>query len=278
MPEIRWIKIVTDMFANRKIKQIEKMPDADSILVIWLKILCLAGTVNENGLLLFTRGTPYTQEMMASDFNRPIETIRLALTTFEKFGMIETVSGVYCVLNWEKYQNADGMAKIREQTRRRVEKYRKENREKQAKTICNATSNVTGNVTVTLRNAIEEDIDIEKEKTISPSISPPSKKAKVVAEKPVKKRYGEFQRVTLTDEEYQRLATYYGERRRDQIIQDMDEWSESNGKTKASYCATAQNWARRNGWVKNTGELRPGELSDEEHKRQWDEYHKRVGI
>jgi hypothetical protein len=74
------------------------------------------------------------------------------------------------------------------------------------------------------------------------------------------------------------LADYYGERKRDELIQDMDEWSESNGKVKASYCATAQNWARRRGWPKNTGELRPGELSDEDLTKQWDEYHKRVGI
>ena len=36
--EVKWIKIVTDIFNNRKIKQIETMPDADSILVIWFKL------------------------------------------------------------------------------------------------------------------------------------------------------------------------------------------------------------------------------------------------
>ena len=82
MANVKWIKIVTDVFDNRKIRQIELMPDSDAILVIWFKILCLAGTINESGMLLLTRDIPYNDEMLANQFNRPINTIRLALDTF----------------------------------------------------------------------------------------------------------------------------------------------------------------------------------------------------
>ena len=40
-------------------------------------------------LIYFTQDIPYTDEMLASEFNRPLQTVRLALKTFEQFGMIE---------------------------------------------------------------------------------------------------------------------------------------------------------------------------------------------
>jgi len=155
MADVKWIKIVTDIFDNRKIKQIESLPDADSIIIIWFKILCLAGNLNENGLITLTKDVPYTDEMLANEFNKPINTVRLALDIFQKFNMIDIVNNIYCVSNWEKYQNIDGLDKIREQTRRRVAQHR----EKQKQLLLDG--NVTGNVTVTQSNATESDIDKE---------------------------------------------------------------------------------------------------------------------
>ena len=155
MANVKWIKIVTDVFDNRKIRQIELMPDSDAILVIWFKILCLAGTINESGMLLLTRDIPYNDEMLANQFNRPINTIRLALDTFRKFGMIETTNNILCVSNWEKYQNIETLDKIREQTRLRVAKHR-EQRKIANSEVCN--------VTVTQCNATEEDKKENKNK------------------------------------------------------------------------------------------------------------------
>ena len=55
MSEIKWIKLSTDIFNNRKIRQIESLPDADTILVIWFKILALSGAINESGMLMITK-------------------------------------------------------------------------------------------------------------------------------------------------------------------------------------------------------------------------------
>ena len=124
MADVMWIKLATDIFDNRKIKQIEKMPDGDSIIVIWIKILCLAGHVNDSGLIYLTKEIPYTEEMLATEFNRPLPIVRLALTTFQRFGMVEIVDDIYHVSSWEKYQNVAELEKIREQTRKRVARYR----------------------------------------------------------------------------------------------------------------------------------------------------------
>lgn len=154
MADVKWIKIVTNIFDNRKIRQIEKLPEADAIIITWFKLLCLAGDINENGLIMITKDIPYTDEMLANEFNKPIATIRLALEIFQRFNMIEIINNIYCVSNWEKYQNVDGLEKIREQTRKRVAQHRE--RQKQ---LTLAESNVTCNVTVTQSNATDKEID-----------------------------------------------------------------------------------------------------------------------
>jgi len=152
MPDIKWIKLLTTMFDDEKIRIIESMPDCDAILIIWIKLLAQAGKSNADGYLLLSQNIPYTDEMLSTIFNRPLNTIRLALEVFKKFGMIEYDHGKIYITNWEKHQNIEGMDLIREQTRARVQRHRDKLKE-----IKN--SNVTCNVTVTQGNAIEEDLE-----------------------------------------------------------------------------------------------------------------------
>lgn len=161
MLQVKWIKLSTDIFNNRKIHQIEKMPDGDALIVIWLKLLILAGSINDCGLVYFTKDLPYTDQLLATEFDRPLATIQLALATFQSFGMIDIVDNVIAVSNWEKYQNAEGLDKIREQTKARVARYR-------ANQKVLADCNVTSNVTVTQCNAtdIEEDKEGEIDKEL----------------------------------------------------------------------------------------------------------------
>ena len=159
MAEVKWIQITTDIFENRKIKQIEVLPEGDTIIVIWFKLLALAGNINDNGLVYFTKDLPYTDQMLATYFNRPLATVQMAIDIFQKFEMINIVDNLLEVSNWEKYQNIEGLEKIREQTRKRVARHRE---------LKKLECNVTSNVTVTQGNAIDididKDIDIYKEK------------------------------------------------------------------------------------------------------------------
>ena len=52
MSEVKWRKITTDIFDDEKILLIESLPDADSIIVIWFKLLCLAGKMNNSGVFV----------------------------------------------------------------------------------------------------------------------------------------------------------------------------------------------------------------------------------
>ena len=123
--EIKWIKVSTDLFANRKIRLIESMEDRDSIIVIWLKLMILAGEINDGGLIYLTQNMPYTAESLAIQFNRKAEEVQKALSIFKDYGMIEIdEQGFILIPNWEVYQNLETMEKIREQNRARQQRFR----------------------------------------------------------------------------------------------------------------------------------------------------------
>lgn len=117
MAEVKWIKLCTDVFNDEKMMLIEAMPESDGIIVIWFKLLCLAGMQNNGGVFMLNEKIAFNDEMLAAIFRRPINLVRLALNTFENFGMVEIINNVYVIPNWEKHQNVDKMDEIREYNR-----------------------------------------------------------------------------------------------------------------------------------------------------------------
>lgn len=160
MAEVKWIKIVTDIFDDEKILLIESIPEADSIIVIWFKLLCLAGKTNNSGVFMLNDKIPYTDEMLATIFRRKVNTVKLALDTFEKFGMIKIINNVITIPNWSKHQSLDKIEARNEYMRQYMAEYR----EKQKHLAMNKNSKVNSKVNVNaLEEDIEEEIDIDKE-------------------------------------------------------------------------------------------------------------------
>ena len=126
MATVKWIKIVTDIFDDEKMLLIESLPSADSIIVVWFKLLCLAGKNNNSGVFLLNDRIPYTDEMLATIFRKDVNTVRFALKTFADFGMIEIIDNVITIPNWGKHQTLDAYEKRKERDRI----YQKEKREK----------------------------------------------------------------------------------------------------------------------------------------------------
>lgn len=140
---VKWIKICSDIFDDEKIMLIENLPSADSIIVIWFKLLCLAGKNNNSGVFILNDKIAYTDEMLATVFRRDINTVRLALKTFENYGMIEIVSGVYTIPNWGKYQNLDKIEQKSQYMRNYMQEYRKKQKDK---IECKTNSKLYGKV------------------------------------------------------------------------------------------------------------------------------------
>ena len=124
MSNIKWIKLNVDMFDDEKIKIIQNMPEGDALLLVWIKLLTLAGKTNDGGYIYINDNMPYTDEMLSIIMNKPLNVIQLALSTFNKLGMIETdEKGIY-LINFEKYQSLDRMQEIREYNRLAQQKHR----------------------------------------------------------------------------------------------------------------------------------------------------------
>ena len=156
MADVKWIKITTDIFDDEKILLIETLPDADSIIVIWFKLLCMAGKQNNSGVFMMNNKMAFTDKMLSAIFRRNENTVKLAIDTFEKFGMIEIVDDVITIPNWGKHQNFDKI----EQKNEYMRTYMKDYREKQKKIACktNSKANVS---------SLELEGEEEKEKDIS---------------------------------------------------------------------------------------------------------------
>lgn len=129
MADVKWIKITTDMFDNRKIKHLRRLPDGDSIVLIWVMLLTLAGRCNSGGMIFLTENIPYTPKMLADELDFEESTVQLALNAIERLGMIQTNDdGFLAVTGWAEHQNIDGMEKIREQNRLRKQRQREKER------------------------------------------------------------------------------------------------------------------------------------------------------
>ena len=203
MSEIKWIKITTDIFDDEKMCLIDALPDRDAIIVIWIKLITLAGKLNRKGVLAISKNIIYTDETLAQTFHRPLNTVRMALEVFEKFGMVEKIDGVIVLPNWEKHQNIDGMEKIKEQNRNRSARYRKKQKLLAQNNESNVISNVTDNVTVTHGNALDKELDKELDKDIEINNN------KVMISSSLSENL-KHSGIHLTDKSHQQLLDYVG--------------------------------------------------------------------
>ena len=174
MPDVKWIKITTDMFEDEKIDFIISLPESDAILVIWIRLLVLAGKCNAGGYIYLTEKIPYTEDMLSHKFRKPQNIVKLALETFKNLGMMDFDENGIFLCNWDKHQNIEGMEKIKEQTAARVARHRTKRKliPGDGENVTHVTQDVTQDVTlhVTQGNAtdIDLELDIELDKEVIP--------------------------------------------------------------------------------------------------------------
>lgn len=275
MADVKWIKIVTDIFDDEKILLIETLPEADSMIVIWFKLLCLAGKQNNKGVFLLNDKIPYTEKMLATIFRRKESTVQLALQTFEQFGMIEIVDGVITIPKWSKHQNFDKIDKNNEYMKNYMREYRakqkllaqgnsvdneeenkEENEDVKVNVNINSKSNgkVNGKSNVSGLDKNREDKNREdKEKNINNTIDDElTSNSSSSSKKTSKHKYGNYKNVLLTDEEHQKLLTQYGPINLETIIKYLDEYIEMKGTKYKSHYLVILKWGAEAA-LKNSG-------------------------
>lgn len=264
MADVKWIKIVTDIFDDEKMLLIDGLPEKDGIIVIWFKLLCMAGKQNNGGVLMLNDKIAYTDEMLATIFRRPLNIVRLALKTFEQFGMIEIIENTITIPNWEKHQNLDKMERVKEQGRKRVAEHRKKQ-----KLIAGSKSNANCNVTqplqeepcngdVTKSNAdrldrekeLEKDREIEKdnlsfflERCENFSTSQQS------FNKPMLKEVETYAKAENIQTDVQRFYSYY----------EKTDWKTKSGQPITDWKSTLRYWANTDKKDADTSKKNPND-------------------
>ena len=169
---MKWIKLATNIFDQGKIKLIMRMPAGDTIIAIWLQILTHCGKECQDGILRISSEVPYTADMLAMIFGREPATMKLALETFQQLKMIEVIDGVYCLPNWNKYQSPDKYEINRAKDRKRLQEWRKKQKEKsEFPQIATSSQNETFHETFPKRNGTGTEIEVDKDKDIYSSCS-----------------------------------------------------------------------------------------------------------
>ena len=158
MAEVKWVKLTTDMFDNRKIKHLRRLPEGNNIVLIWVMLLTMAGRCNSGGMIFLTENIPYTPKMLADELDFEESTVVLALQALENLDMIVTENGIFTIAGWEEYQNADKLAEMRAKDRER-----KRLKRAQSKALLEESKDVHGHSTDCPYIEEEEEKDKEKE-------------------------------------------------------------------------------------------------------------------
>lgn len=160
MAEVKWVKLTTDMFDNRKVKHLRKLPEGNNIVLIWVMLLTMAGRCNSGGMIFLTENIPYTPKMLADELDFEENTVLLALQALENLDMIVTENGFFAIAGWEEYQNTERLAEIREYNRLAQQKSRAK------KKLLQGVNDNVNDKSMTSQRCHDTDIEVDKEKEL----------------------------------------------------------------------------------------------------------------
>ena len=166
MADIKWIKLATGMPDDEKMKLIDAMPERDTVHYLWIRLLIQSAKTNADGEIFLSEDMPYTDKMLAVIFSRPLASIKLALKTLSRLGMIEIAPDkVIRIVNWDKHQNIEGMERVREQNRKRAENHR-EKKKLDKKASKSNNEEAYEDEVLEENKDLEEKDDLQKNKTL----------------------------------------------------------------------------------------------------------------
>ena len=245
-----WLKLKRDFFKRHDMRIIEKMPNGKEYSLFYLKLLC--ESVDHNGLLRFSDAIPYTEDMLATITDTEPEIAKEAIKLFLSLELIEIMDdGTFYMTNIESMLGSSSQDEhAKESTRLRVKAYRerKEQAKAEPEQSCNSSETLQdcySNVTVTLHDCYgnvtcngekEKDIEIEKEKDIYIHSD------ECIPARETKHRHGEYKKILLTDKEYEKLVTDYGQELTEKAISYVDEYIARKGAKYKSHYLVIKKW------------------------------------
>lgn len=227
MADIKWVKVATNMFDNRKIKSIRLLPEGNNIVLIWVMLLTIAGRCNAGGKVFVTEDIPYSTKVLANELGFKEKTLKNALETLQRFDMISVEKDSIQIIGWAEHQNMDGMERIREQNRIRKQRQR-EKSQNENEMSRDMECDISRDVTQQNKNKRENENKKERDKEKAPA---------------QKKAYGEYGNVFLTNEEYAKLKAEYPADF-ESMIDNLSSYMASKKVSYQSHYATIRRWAK----------------------------------
>ncbi len=124
MYEIQWFKVESNIFSNRKIQIILKLPEGDTYFRVWMQLISLAVESNNEGRLEIGENNPMTIENFSKIMGKSKKKIQRIIDEFVKLEMLVKEGKTFIIKNWDKYQSIEKYEKYQRQNRERQRKYR----------------------------------------------------------------------------------------------------------------------------------------------------------
>jgi len=129
MVQVQWLKVYTDIFDNEKMKKLLRNRDGDTYFRVWIQLLTLAAKSNQHGAILLGENIPMSKEDLAKVMHKTLNKLEKIIQDLYKLDMIIVEKDTICIKNWDMYQSADELEKLRESNRRRQQKYREKQKD-----------------------------------------------------------------------------------------------------------------------------------------------------
>lgn len=214
-----WLKLKRDFFKRHDIRIIEEMENGKDYILFYLKMLL--ESIGHEGHLRFSETIPYNEKMLSVITNTNVDVVRSALKVFSELNMIEIfddqtvyMSEVTKLIGFE----TEYAKKKREYRQRLLERGQSED-----------------NVRQEIEKDIDIDIELDKELEIEKKDKP---------SKPTRHKYGLYNNVLLSDEDYEKLVTEFPADYQERI-ERLSEYIESKGAKYKNHLATIRAWERR---------------------------------
>ena len=164
MYEIQWFKVESNIFSNRKIQIVLKLPEGDTYFRVCMQLIALAVECNNKGRLEIGENNPMTIQNFSKIMGKSNKKIEKILEKFLELEMLVKEGETFLIKNWDKYQSIEKYEKYQKQGRERQRRYREKHKSEIEKSnVIQTLGNTEENNRKDLENKKEENIREENE-------------------------------------------------------------------------------------------------------------------
>lgn len=250
-----YLKLKENFYDSEEMIILQNMQDgylySDILMKLYLRSL------KNGGELMFKDMIPYTPSVLAQVVRHQVGTVEKALAIFQQLGLIEVLDNGAIFMS--DIQNFIGESSTEAD---RIRKYRDRiNKAKEAKLLEEGIDVTNVQQMYTINKDKDRDRDRVKDKD---------------KEKDIKHKYGTYQHVLLTDEQYEKLKQDFPTKY-EKLINDLDEGIELKGYSYKNHYLAIRKWEARDKERSNTSYRKQGfdeDYVNERNKRMLERYAK----